>query len=897
MTGAQGLSLERAMDGAAWKRRRPIRIPLLAGVALILTTAQGQAACGTIATAFCVSAFSNAETPPGVGAIPNTGFSFLGPGAFAVTLTDPLSGKTGVNVTVTDGGEARASTGGLVTGSSGDGVSVSSALGPAAAIIGAGGVVATGAGVRAASGGGGNVTVVGSGAINAGGTGISVTTGGGNVYINETGRIAGATGVSAATSGAGGLTIQTTGAVSGSAGNGVVATTQDGLDALIVGAGGVSGSLDGAVIGATGTGGLSISLGGSATGTTGAGLVATTNSGASQITVNSGVTVSGGAAGMIVQSQSGATSVINNGSVLGGANVAFASATGSGSSYFTNNGLLQGATAAANASGTMTILNNATMDGAISTAAGAKTSVNNVGTWTRAGGSTVSTFTNAGTLSLGAAGGAPSTLSVSGDATFTATSRWNPRLTATGSDKIAVAGSTLISGGTLAIAITPGAYRMGQAYQLITSTGALTGAFDHAYITGGYFYSTFATTAGGVALTLGYGLLQPVAVTRNEKAVAAGLDAATRTAPTGVAGTLLSTLYSQSGSAPLATLDQMNADAPAAAVNANLAAGRLFTATITDRQAALRALGNTPSPGGESWYTGAARPGAAATQSGSVGVWSAGFGGIGAFAADKSQGSSAEHQSAVGAALGVDYQIAGVGFGVSGGVSDGAFSAGAASGSAQGVHVGAYVGVARDNLYLTASLTAARYTDATSRATTAPAGLGSETDKGKFGAREVRGRIEAGWSDQGPGMHIAPFAAVEVASLQTDRYMETTPVAGTGMMALAYAAQATQSIPATLGLRLNGNFTTASGVVVTPRASVAWEYEFATKRAFNASLAALPTATFTVAGAQPAGSALKVQIGAEAQVTRSVALFAMLDGTFSTNYRSISGRGGASIRW
>jgi len=885
------------MAGAAWKRRRPFRIPALASAALMLAPAQGHAACGTIATAFCVSAFSSAETPPGVGAIPNTGFSFLGPGAFAVTLTDPLSGKTGVNVTVTDGGEARATTGGLVTGSSGDGIAVSSASGPAVASIGAGGVLATGAGVRATSGGAGNVTVVGSGAINAGGTGIAVTTGGGNVFINETGKTTGATGISATTSGAGGLTIQTVGAVTGTAGNGVSATTQNGLDALIVGAGGVSGAVNGAAVGATGTGALSISLGGSATGTTGAGLVATTNSGASQITVNSGVTVSGGAAGMIVQSQSGASTIINNGGVLGGANAAFSSATGTGSSYFTNNSLLQGATAAANASGTMTVLNNATMDGAITTAAGATTSVNNVGTWTHAGGSTVSTFTNAGSLSLGPANGAPSTIAISGDATFTATSRWNPRLTATGSDKIAVGGSTLISGGTLAIAITPGAYKMGQAYQLITSTGALTGAFDHAYITGGFFYSTFVTAANGLSLTLNYGLLNPIAVTRNEKAVAAGLDAATRAAPTGAAGTLLSTLYSQSGSAPLATLDQMNADAPAAAVNANLAAGRLFTETITERQATLRALGDTPAARGDGWYTGATRPGAAAAQNGSVGVWSAGFGGVGAFAADKASGASSEHQSAIGAALGVDYRIAGVGFGVSGGVSDGAFSAGAASGTAQGVHVGAYVGVARDNLYLNASVTAARYTDATSRVTTAPALLGSETDKGKFGAREIRGRVEAGWSDQGPGMHIAPFAAVEVASLQTDRFTETTPVAGAGLMALAYAAQSTQSIPATLGLRLNGNFTTASGGVVTPKASVAWEYEFATKRAFNATLAALPTAAFTVAGAQPAGSALKAEIGFEAQLTRSVALFAMLDGTFSSNYRSISGRGGASVRW
>ncbi len=211
----------------------------LVGAALFVAPSLASAACGGIATAYCISAFSSAATPPGVGAIPGAAFSFQGPGAFSVTLSDPISGNTGVNVVVTDGGEALATTGGLVTGTSGDGLSLLSDAGPTQATIGSGGVNAPGAGVRAISGGAGNVVVEGAGPISAGGPGVFASTAGGNVYINETGAISGATGISANTSGAGGMTVFTTGAVTGTAGNGVLASSQDGLNTLVVGAGGV----------------------------------------------------------------------------------------------------------------------------------------------------------------------------------------------------------------------------------------------------------------------------------------------------------------------------------------------------------------------------------------------------------------------------------------------------------------------------------------------------------------------------------------------------------------------------------------------------------------------------------------------------------------------------------
>jgi uncharacterized protein YhjY with autotransporter beta-barrel domain len=874
-------------------------LPFLIALFCANSPTKSFAACGGIATAFCVSAFSSAETPPGVGVDPTAGFSFVGPGAFSVLLSDPISGKTGVSVIVTDGGEARVGAGGLVKATDGDGVVVVSTSGPAVASIGAGGVSATGVGVRAISNGAGNITVEGAGAIFAGGAGISAASSGGNVFVNESGPITGATGIMASTTGAAGLAILTRGAVTGTTGDGIVAYTRDGLNTLVLGPGGATGFVNGAVVGATGGGGVSINITGALTGATGVGLAAMTNSGDGRINIDNNVTVGGKGAAVLVMTQSGSMAFNSNGNIVALGDRAFVSSSGSGSVAFQNNGVLQGTIAATNLGGALSILNNASIDGAIVTASGGTTGVTNIGTWTRAGGSNISSFVNQGTFAMGPAGGEASTLAVAGNVTLGANTHWTARLTAAGVDRIAAGGVTTIEGGTLAIALTPGGYLLGRTYQIITSTGGIVGAFDHAYVTGGggYFTSRFVGGSSGLGLALDYGSLLPIAVTANEKLVAKAFDDATKSAPGGAAGAFLSALYSQTGLAPLATLDQINGDAAGAAINANLAAGRMFSQAIGARQGVLRTESQTATTHGDGWYTGASRSNGATASSGGFGVWSAGFGGAGAFTADKDTGASAQTHTTLGAALGADYQIGAFSLGAVSGVSEGAFKAGGATGSARGLHAGLHAGLVVGDFYATLSASGARYTDDTSRKVAGFAGLGSGVESGHAEAREGRMRFEAGWSDASPGFHVAPFAAVEAAILKTDAYSESLGAGGGGAMGLSYAARTTPSVPASLGVRLNDNIVLPNGVAIAAKASIAWEYEFAPQRTTLASLAILPGTTLAFEGARPSGSTIHAQLGVEARITRAIALFASLDGEFSQNYKSIAGRGGASVKW
>ena len=342
----------------------------------------------------------------------------------------------------------------------------------------------------------------------------------------------------------------------------------------------------------------------------------------------------------------------------------------------------------------------------------------------------------------------------------------------------------------------------------------------------------------------------------------------------------------------------MNADAPSAAINANLAAGRMFTATLTDRQAAWRAGNYAAAAPAEPWYTGAARQRANGSGKEGFSVWSSGFGSIGAFAADKTSGASAQNHTAAGAALGVDYQFEFGSIGVAGGVSQGSFRAGAATGSGSGVHLGAHAGLSVGGFYAAASVAGAAYSNATSRAVAGPPGLGAETENGAFRAREGRARLETGWRDTSPGLHVAPFAAVEVAALQSDHYVETLGGAGAaGLLGLAYAAQTTLSGMTSLGLKLDGQLVLGNGVVVTPSASLAWVHDLSPARAVKGSLAVLPGAEFRVEGAQPAANTVQAKLGVQTRVSKYIALFAAMEGEFSAKYRGVSGRGGAIISW
>ena len=92
---------------------------------------------------------------------------------------------------------------------------------------------------------------------------------------------------------------------------------------------------------------------------------------------------------------------------------------------------LGGVPVTAPTAGTVNLVNHsgATIDGP-ATNLGVAVNIVNQGVWSNAGGSTITNFNNSGVLSLGAAGGAPATLTAAGNAVFGVNSLYVARITA-----------------------------------------------------------------------------------------------------------------------------------------------------------------------------------------------------------------------------------------------------------------------------------------------------------------------------------------------------------------------------------------------------------------------------------------------------------------------------------
>ena len=887
------------MKGSGVRRRGALRVGLRWLAALVLVGGAARpASAGCVA--LCVEAFSDAAASGAVGSIAAVAsatplFVTQGRGPIAITLSGPYSSPDGVAVLVVDGGEAAITTSGLVTASAGVGVTASSAQGPVHVVIGDGGVAATGAGVVAVSGGAGNLRVEGTGAIAAGtGAGVAATSLGGNVYINATGAIAGATGVSASTTGSGGLTVVTTGAVRGESGAGVEARGQDGLVAVVVGAGGVKGATDGVAASATGTGGLSLALGGDVAGASGAGLRAESAAGAIAVTVKSGVTAFGATAGVSVASASGAATIVNDGVITAGpGGAAFAATMGAGQATLVNDGAIrasQGGLAIDNRGGALAIANYGQIDGAAATAVGAATSLVNTGAWTNAGGSTISAFDHEGALSLSRTGAAVATLNVSGDATFGAYASTALRLGSASADEIAVAGAATIKGGVLSVTAAPGVYKVGPAYDLVTAGGGVSGGFTATSFSGGYLTALFSQTAACVCVTLGYGDIRVAARTPNERAVANALQSAAANLPQGRGGELLSSIYSLSGDAPQPVFDQLSGDALTGALNADLHAGSLFTAALADREE----LGRAAQQDDDAWWTGAApRPAKGAWR-----AWSAGFGGAAAFNRGGA-GAASQSDRIGGGAAGLEYAAGDGLVGVALGASQTRFAVPGrgASGSADGAHLGVYGRYAIGAFYAAGSLAGSVFGDKTQRGVDGTPGLASETEGASFSGGEARARVEVGLRGGGPALRIAPFGAVEAAALRTRSFVETTAGDAAGYYALSVAPQTTLSLPASFGVHIESLASAGGGVAIATALTLAVRHEFEARRALSAQFGLLPGADFETLGPTQAVNALQARLSVEARLSKRISLFVALQGDFARGRPSYSGMGGALVSW
>lgn len=611
---------------------------------------------------------------------------------------------------------------------------------------------------------------------------------------------------------------------------------------------------------------------------------------------NSGTITASGAGSMGISSTYGV--VTNSGSVT---------ATGAGSTAvlmtgqfgtLLNSGTISAAPGAfalqtaSTASGTW-VVNTGIIDGAVAIAAGPN-----------------ARFENSGWMGIGAPG-AGVTHQVSGTFAQTSSGTLSLRVAPNGvSDQLLVDGVARLAGTAQAV-FQPG-NSFSRSYTLVTATGGLTGTFGTLSTQNMPAFLSASLGYGGntVTLSLRSAMASLPGVSGNNAAVAQALDGAFNSGPglNAVPG-----LYGLSQAEIVQALTVLSGSNASVGQSASLAAGGTFTAMIAGRGVGQRD-GRPVAQNQGAQNQGAQNQGAQAATCGDVAeacdatagwsFWANGFGGAQWLNADGGTAAPAANQSLWGGAIGADYRVgAQTLVGAAVGLSDNSYWVGAtgANGRATGFHAGLYGLQEWGASYLAGALSYSRFDG---NATRPIAGIGTtETAKSSAIANQFAGRIEVGHSfelapPEGGRLAATPFVAFQPSWLWTPAYGESsvTATGAPGVFALNYQAQATTSLPLSLGVQ----FDTTTEVGARPLSAwvrTAWVHEFSPDRSVTAGFTVLPGTSFMVDGARAAYNAARVDLGVRYDIAPQTALYANGGAELSYRGQSIAGTVGLRFFW
>jgi outer membrane autotransporter protein len=280
-------------------------------------------------------------------------------------------------------------------------------------------------------------------------------------------------------------------------------------------------------------------------------------------------------------------------------------------------------------------------------------------------------------------------------------------------------------------------------------------------------------------------------------------------------------------------------------------------------------------------------------------LWATGFGGYNSLDGNSATASPGVDSRTLGFAAGFDYQIDPTALvGIAAGYTRSTFSVDdrATSGTLDGVHFGVYGVKNFGQVYLAGTAVYASFENDTDRLVD---WIFDERAKGDFSSELYRARIEAGWRQQYYGTNVTPFAALDVAHLSSDSYVESSerPNGDPGILGLTFESRSASSVRSSLGVQLDTTMVLENGETFTPFARIAWVHEFNTGRGVDSFLTASPGASFSFDGAEPPSDVLQVNAGLKLDIDSGVALFAAFDGEFSGESQKYAGAGGLKITW
>ncbi|TAJ40538.1 MAG: autotransporter domain-containing protein [Reyranella sp.] len=469
-------------------------------------------------------------------------------------------------------------------------------------------------------------------------------------------------------------------------------------------------------------------------------------------------------------------------------------------------------------------------------------------------------------------------------------------------DRINVAGTATINGGTVAVTAQSGSYARNTTYTILTATGGLTGTYANVTSNFAFLSPTLSYNANNVFLNLE--LTQSAfangAQTANERAVGQVLDMAWPTA-TGDFATVINAiaaLNTQQGPAALTAISGQNY---AGMASAGVASGQLFLSNF-----AAQAGGSTRVSGGGARATGtssrvemaeACDTSCEAAIAGTWGVWGGGIGGVGSFGGNSNSGTTTYNLG--GFAGGIDRQITeNVLLGFTMGYSAGTqwtqgFSGRSTSSTLQ---AGLYGSFLQGPLYVD-GLLAYAYSDNQMQRQIAIPGLQARTANGRTAANQFLAQIETGWRfDIGgaPEAYVIPFARLQGLTTTQNGFSES----GADSLNLSVAAQTTNSLRSVLGVTLGGAMDLGWREKLAAQFKLGWAHEYAgTDRPVTASFAGAPALAFTTFGATPQRDGIVIGLNATAPVAERTSLYVRYEGEIQGVDNSHAGSIGIRLTW
>ena len=436
-----------------------------------------------------------------------------------------------------------------------------------------------------------------------------------------------------------------------------------------------------------------------------------------------------------------------------------------------------------------TFVNTGTLD-IVGSIAQSSVTVNSGGTLTGSGSTGAVTVTSGGTLSPGN-NSQPGTMLVQGNLTLASGATYAEFINNAFNGIANVTGAASLNG-ALALNFTPNeGYAVGKRVVLVNAGSGVSGSF--ATVTGvnvpAYVKPTVSYDAKNAYLTLAYNALTPqlsAAATGNQKAAAGGIDAAVGASGAFPTSAALA-IFGLSGNSLATALTQSSGvGAEVASLSAQAMAPYLALLTSPGGSAGPVRMAGNFAPG-ESYAANGA-PDAAQLEAGDIRVWGTGFGAKSNFSANTVSGAPAVSSGLAGVALGFENQISRamlLGVSVAGGKEN--FSAGGnGKGRSTDLNVALYAQLRFGSLsllnhtYVAGAIALGKRQVTTTRSLTLS---GTDTLNGKFGGRDIGGRVEAGY-DWGVGklFTVTPFAAYARDAFHAPAYGE---IAAGGTLALA----------------------------------------------------------------------------------------------------------------